>query len=47
VWGAIPRDAVDGRQAAEIVERDDGFIVSYDAGYFRAPYEEWDDGQAR
>jgi SAM-dependent methyltransferase len=43
VWGAILRDVVAGRPAAEIVERDDGFIVSFDAGYLLAPYEEWDD----
>ena len=43
VWGAILRDAVAGRQAAEIVERDDGFIVSYDVGYFLDDYKEWDD----
>jgi SAM-dependent methyltransferase len=43
VWGAILRDARAGRRAAEIVERDDGFVVAYDAAYLLAPYEEWDD----
>jgi hypothetical protein len=43
VWGAILRDTLAGRRAAETVERDDGFILAYDAAYFLAPYEEWDD----
>jgi len=43
VWGAILRDAVAGKPAAEIVERDDGYVVAFDAAYLVAPFAKWDD----
>jgi SAM-dependent methyltransferase len=43
VWGAILADVLAGRQAMEIVERDDGYMMAFDAGYFVAPFAQWDD----
>ena len=43
VWGAILADVLAGRQAMEIVERDDGYMMAFDAGYFVAAFAQWDD----
>jgi SAM-dependent methyltransferase len=43
VWGAILADVLAGRPAAEIVERDDGYMMAFDAQYFVAPFARWDD----
>jgi SAM-dependent methyltransferase len=43
VWGAILADVLAGRRAFEIVERDDGFTMAFDASYFVAPFSAWDD----
>ncbi len=43
VWGAILADVLAGRTAMEIVERDDGFMMAFDARYFVAPFARWDD----
>jgi SAM-dependent methyltransferase len=43
VWGAILADVLAGRRAMEIVERDDGFMMAFDASYFVAPFRRWDD----
>ncbi len=43
VWGAILADVLAGRKAMEIVERDDGFMMAFDASYFVAPFSRWDD----
>jgi SAM-dependent methyltransferase len=43
VWGAILADVLAGRAAMEIVERDDGFMMAFDAKYFVAPFARWDD----
>lgn len=43
VWGAILADVLAGRRAMEIVERDDGHMLAFDAGYFVAPFARWDD----
>ena len=43
VWGAILADILEGRSAMEIVERDDGYMMAFDAGYFVAPFAQWDD----
>jgi hypothetical protein len=32
VWGAILADILEGRSAMEIVERDDGYMMAFDAG---------------
>ena len=46
-WGAVLTDALAGERAAEIVERDDGFVLSYDARYLLAPFAKWDDANER
>ncbi|MGH3134171.1 MAG: hypothetical protein ACRDNY_10620 [Gaiellaceae bacterium] len=33
VWGAVLADALDGKPAFEVVERDDGFLTAFDARY--------------
>ena len=43
VYGAILRDALAGQSAMEIVERDDGFLMAFDARYLLAPFTKWDD----
>jgi SAM-dependent methyltransferase len=43
VWGAILADVLAGRPAMEIVERDDGHMMAFDAEYFVAPFGRWDD----
>ena len=43
VWGAILADVLDGKRAFEIVERDDGLMMAFDARYFVAPFSRWDD----
>ena len=43
VWGAILADVVAGRPAMEIIERDDGYMLAFDARYFVAPFAQWDD----
>ncbi len=43
VYGAVLRDAFDGKPAKEIVERDDGFVMAFDARYLLAPFRMWDD----
>jgi SAM-dependent methyltransferase len=43
VWGAILADVLAGRRAMEIVERDDGLTMAFDASYFVAPFSRWDD----
>jgi SAM-dependent methyltransferase len=43
VWGAILADVLAGRRAMEIVERDDGFMMAFDASYLVAPFAGWDD----
>jgi hypothetical protein len=43
VYGALLADALDGEDAREIVERDDGFILTFDAGYLLAPFARWGD----
>jgi SAM-dependent methyltransferase len=43
VWGGILADVLAGRPAMEIVERDDGHMMAFDAEYFVAPFGRWDD----
>jgi SAM-dependent methyltransferase len=43
VWGAVLADALAGKRAMEIVERDDGLVMAFDAGYLVAPFAKWDD----
>jgi SAM-dependent methyltransferase len=43
VWGAILGDVLAERGAMEIVERDDGYMMAFDAAYFVAPFARWDD----
>jgi SAM-dependent methyltransferase len=43
VWGALLADALAGRRAHEVVERDDGYVMAFDAGYLLAPFSRWDD----
>ena len=47
VWGAILADAFAGKPSQEIVERDDGFVMAFDASYLLAPFEDWDDADER
>jgi SAM-dependent methyltransferase len=47
VYGAILRDAFDGKLVTEIVERDDGFVMAFDARYLLAPFRNWDDPNER
>ena len=47
VWGAVLADAMAGRPAQEIVERDDGFVMIFDAAYMLAPFRQWDDRDER
>lgn len=47
VWGAVLADALDGKPAKEIVERDDGFVMVFDARYLLASFKQWDDANER
>lgn len=47
VYGALLADALDGRHATEIVERDDGFVMAFEARYLLAPFRKWDDANER
>jgi SAM-dependent methyltransferase len=47
VWGAILDDVLAGRRAMEIVERDDGYMLAFDADYLVAPFSQWDDAVER
>jgi SAM-dependent methyltransferase len=47
VYGAILRDAFDGKPVTEIVERDDGFVMAFDARYLLAPFRSWNDPNER
>lgn len=47
VYGAVLADALDGKPAKEIVERDDGFVMVFDARYLLAPFKQWDDADER
>jgi SAM-dependent methyltransferase len=47
VWVAVLADALDGKPAKEIVERDDGFVMVFDARYLLAPFKHWDDANER
>jgi SAM-dependent methyltransferase len=41
VYGRLLHDLLDGKEAFEIVERDDGFVAAYPARYLLAPFREW------
>ena len=43
VYGAVLADMLAGKRAMEIVERDDGFVMAFDAHYLVAPFRRWDD----
>jgi SAM-dependent methyltransferase len=43
VVGLELADLLAGRRAFDIVERDDGHVVAYDARYLVAPFRHWDD----
>lgn len=43
VYGAVLVDALAERPTMEIVERDDGFVMAFDARYLLAPFSKWDD----
>jgi len=47
VWGAVLADALAGKRAMEIIERDDGFVMVFDAGYLLVPFKRWDDADER
>jgi SAM-dependent methyltransferase len=47
VWGAVLADVLAGRPAFEIVERDDEFVMAFDAKYLVAPFSKWDDPTER
>jgi SAM-dependent methyltransferase len=47
VYGALLEDALAGRHAAEIVERDDGFVMAFDPAYLLAPFARWNDPNER
>jgi SAM-dependent methyltransferase len=47
VWGAVLADALAGKPAFEIVERDDGLVMAFDARYLLAPFSKWDDPDER
>lgn len=43
VYGGLLTDALAGKRAMGIVERDDGLMLAYDARYLLAPFRRWDD----
>jgi SAM-dependent methyltransferase len=47
VYGVLLADALAGRRAHEVVERDDGYVMAFDAGYLLAPFARWDDKDER
>jgi SAM-dependent methyltransferase len=47
VYGAVLADVLDGKPAKEIVERDDGFVMAFDARYLLARFRDWDDANER
>lgn len=47
VYGALLADALAGRRAHEVVERDDGYVMAFDARYLLAPFARWDDAVER
>ena len=40
-YGRLLQDLLDGKEAFEVVERDDGFVLVFPAGYLLAPYRKW------
>jgi SAM-dependent methyltransferase len=40
-YGQLLHDLLDGKDVFEIVERDDGFIYVFAAGYLLAPFRKW------
>ena len=47
MYGALLEDALAGRRAYEVVERDDGYVMAFDARYLLAPFARWDDPDER
>ncbi|HYX83739.1 MAG TPA: hypothetical protein VE777_02115 [Gaiellales bacterium] len=47
VWGAILADELAGTPAAEIVERDDGHLMTFQSRYLLAPFRAWEDDAER
>ena len=47
VYGALLADVCAGVPALEIVERDDGYVMAFDARYLTAPFRKWDDPDER
>ena len=47
VYGAILADAIEGRHAIEVTERDDGLVLAFDARYLLQPFRRWDDPNER
>src|SRR5262245_46941181 len=47
VYGLVLSDALAGKPVWEIVERDDGFVMAFDARYLLAPFRNWDDPNER
>ena len=47
VYGALLADAFAGKKAMEIVERDDGYMLAYEAEYLLAPFRKWEDALER
>lgn len=47
VYGALLADALAGRRATEVVERSDGFVMTFDSMYLLAPFEAWEDANER
>ncbi|CAN5308016.1 hypothetical protein BH20ACT13_BH20ACT13_17540 [soil metagenome] len=47
VYGALLVDICAGKRATEIVDRNDGYVMAFDARYLIAPFREWDDPDER
>jgi len=47
VYGALLVDICAGKRATEIVERNDGYVMAFDARYLIAPFRKWDDPDER
>jgi SAM-dependent methyltransferase len=43
VFGLELTDLLAGRRAFDVVERDDGYLMAFDARYLIAPFKQWDD----
>lgn len=43
VYGALVADVLEGRRAMEVVERDDGLVMAFDARYLIEPFSRWSD----